>query len=676
VLRKFDAGQSESREDRWIATGNVLAAFDKLKAGQVISFQDDKGDIRTGILLPKTADVRALLGEMDVSLPTEENIKAFLAATGDRAGVKTADKLMVITRSKIPGEMNISVPAARSKGGQYFLNRDVLAAAGKDFVKSGNFMSMRVSDAKAFAIMAALRKQGTGFIAGSHLEEARQVMGINTREAQAGANQGGRGQGPLYSLKKKGDAVGKNPATGAYDAEYDEPDHVRDLRWSINNHDRTDLDAGDFKVVPAKEMPDVALARAVERIAKAAGKKVTYLEPAHDGADLFHGVTMAEHPDQVYINTKTDKPHMFVLGHEISHLLEHDHPELFADLLAVARKEMVGLGKYRAQLNALAKSQGARGYTKESAAKELLGDFFGDSMHLKSFWQALHDIAPKSFRKIAHYVRQFLDKILVRNPYEPKSYQYFRDIVKVRKAVTEALNEAYGPTAERVQRESTRKFQEVARAYFRRTEAPKYSRKDPAPHDSDTIAWEPKKKSAREWFAKLKSDAYQQFVDEAAPAIHAAERISPEIGQAMREEFSRKRGSAGPFELLIGKDKRSKGLVTWWQEDATQKVEGSKNLAEVFAPIKDEEHCRDWTRMVFAERDLALAAFRPEVKLEEYRAQRNHLRSLLAIAETREEKRIVRSALKDAKLMYERGVSGVDADAARAELARLEAADF
>jgi len=58
------------------------------------------------------------------------------------------------------------------------------------------------------------------------------------------------------------------------------------------------------------------------------------------------------------------------------------------------------------------------------------------------------------------------------------------------------------------------------------------------------------------------------------------------------------------------------------------------------------------------------------LSLEEYRAQRNHLRSLLAVAETQEEKRIVRSALKDAKLMYERGVSGVDADAARAELAR------
>ncbi|KAF0235306.1 MAG: hypothetical protein FD177_60 [Desulfovibrionaceae bacterium] len=61
----------------------------------------------------------------------------------------------------------------------------------------------------------------------------------------------------------------------------------------------------------------------------------------------------------------------------------------------------------------------------------------------------------------------------------------------------------------------------------------------------------------------------------------------------------------GTFELLVGKDKRSKGLITWWQEDATQKVAGSKNLAEVFAHIKDKEHYRDWTRMVFAERDLA-----------------------------------------------------------------------
>ncbi len=40
-------------------------------------------------------------------------------------------------------------------------------------------------------------------------------------------------------------------------------------------------------------------------------------------------------------------------------------------------------------------------------------------------WQALHDLAPESFKKISPYVRQFLDRILNRTSYSPESYQYF-----------------------------------------------------------------------------------------------------------------------------------------------------------------------------------------------------------------------------------------------------------
>ena len=94
-------------------------------------------------------------------------------------------------------------------------------------------------------------------------------------------------------------------AHGGCDEEYAEPDHDRDLRWSINNHDGKDLDAGAFKVVPANEMPESASADAVGRIARSLGKKVTYLEPGNDEANLFDGVTNPDHPDQVYKGVET-----------------------------------------------------------------------------------------------------------------------------------------------------------------------------------------------------------------------------------------------------------------------------------------------------------------------------------------------------------------------------------
>lgn len=178
VLAKFDAGQSESREDRWLATGNLLAAYDKLGRGQVVNFTDDAGTIRAGILLPRGVDIKKLLDNSDVSLSPADKVFEFIAATKGEGLVKTADGVLSMQRVKTG--YRFQAPAARSKGGVYYLNRDVLEAAGQDFVKSGNLMQVTVDEARAGAVVDALRSQGVGFVAASHKDEARGVMGLET----------------------------------------------------------------------------------------------------------------------------------------------------------------------------------------------------------------------------------------------------------------------------------------------------------------------------------------------------------------------------------------------------------------------------------------------------------------------------------------------------------------
>ena len=180
----FDSAQRESREKAHIITGNILAAFQKVNGkGNVITFQDHEGNTIPGIMLPKDTDPQKLLDGMDVSLSPDAAIR-FLRGLPGKAAVKTADKLLVLSHDG--SDFTVSVPSSKAKGAQYFLNRDVLEAAGQDFIRSGQSMVLRhLSEGQAAGIMQALSDQGYGFVADNNRDEARKIMADTDSQALA-----------------------------------------------------------------------------------------------------------------------------------------------------------------------------------------------------------------------------------------------------------------------------------------------------------------------------------------------------------------------------------------------------------------------------------------------------------------------------------------------------------
>jgi|GEM_PF-2064235 len=180
----FDSAQRESREKAHIITGNILAAFQKVNGkGNVITFQDHEGNTIPGIMLPKDTDPQKLLDGMDVSLSPDAAIR-FLRGLPGKAAVKTADKLLVLSHDG--SDFTVSVPSSKAKGAQYFLNRDVLEAAGQDFIRSGQSMVLRrLSEGQAADILQALSGQGYGFVADNNRDAARKIMADTDSQALA-----------------------------------------------------------------------------------------------------------------------------------------------------------------------------------------------------------------------------------------------------------------------------------------------------------------------------------------------------------------------------------------------------------------------------------------------------------------------------------------------------------
>lgn len=175
----FDSAQNEVREKRWIATGNLLAAAEKLKTGKIITFDDAQGSRRMGILLNKGVDAKELVSELDVKFPAADDALRFFERTGGNGMVKTSDKLLRISRMSPYGDTyRIAVPAAKATGGKYYLNTGLLSAIGQDFVKAGRDMVARhIDEAQLRAAMNALQKQGYSLVADNFRTEARDITG-------------------------------------------------------------------------------------------------------------------------------------------------------------------------------------------------------------------------------------------------------------------------------------------------------------------------------------------------------------------------------------------------------------------------------------------------------------------------------------------------------------------
>ncbi len=156
ILDAFDKGLSATKETRYVVTGNLIAGFSAAPNGQIVNFTDDAGRVKQGILMPVRFDPADVAGKQKEKLKTAEAV--LNALTDARGEVTDREGNLTIRRAIGGGGYVVSVPSAKGRGGKYYLNRALLAAAGRDFAKRGGLMEVQVGESSLRRMVDVLLK--------------------------------------------------------------------------------------------------------------------------------------------------------------------------------------------------------------------------------------------------------------------------------------------------------------------------------------------------------------------------------------------------------------------------------------------------------------------------------------------------------------------------------------
>ena len=191
--KMFDAAAREGKEERLIATGNLLAAYDQLSGkGQIIQFTNANGDVQPGIMMPRTYSVEQFASERRIRFATSDQVLNFLDRAADK---KVVDSRDFITLIKNGNSFDFQVDAGRAKGGRYFTDDSVRQIYDR-WQKSGGTMNATVNRDTAQKLVAAMQAIGAKFVAPSEPVLATEIVhGKGSKQYQAARVAAQNGEG-------------------------------------------------------------------------------------------------------------------------------------------------------------------------------------------------------------------------------------------------------------------------------------------------------------------------------------------------------------------------------------------------------------------------------------------------------------------------------------------------
>ncbi|WP_340151905.1 strawberry notch C-terminal domain-containing protein [uncultured Sneathiella sp.] len=176
IAEAFDRPSKNDREERLVATGNILAAADQFRKANVMYFTTTQGTIEAGLLLPRDATLQEVLGRAEVILSKPEHVQKYLDAKGTAV---TADNALSIVKRKDTIELRAS--RARSAGGKYWLDKDIRGLTG-DFVSSGTSMVAEIKPAQLSSLLSLMEGKRMTLKASDILDDAREIVGAQVPE--------------------------------------------------------------------------------------------------------------------------------------------------------------------------------------------------------------------------------------------------------------------------------------------------------------------------------------------------------------------------------------------------------------------------------------------------------------------------------------------------------------
>jgi hypothetical protein len=166
---------TSSRKRGYIMTGNILQAIADSKqgesfVGQLVTFTDENGNVRDGILMPDKWEPSQLKGATVPIAARREEIKT----VESKKPIISADGRVTLTHYGLHnqwGYYTIEVPKSKKQGGEFYLDKQLLDLVdGGDFFTASGRMRGRVPEANIDAVIDRLGQMGVTLPSDSKVE--------------------------------------------------------------------------------------------------------------------------------------------------------------------------------------------------------------------------------------------------------------------------------------------------------------------------------------------------------------------------------------------------------------------------------------------------------------------------------------------------------------------------
>lgn len=233
---------------------------------------------------------------------------------------------------------------------------------------------------------------------------------------------------------------------------------IEALEGIVDDGNRDAVDAG--RVRRARDVRPFRWVRlpngdGLDAIAAAFGKRVVGFDVAAGVLSrefgFFNGVTRPGRDNRIFLNTKSDRPHLAVLGHEMGHQLKRQRPDLYAQLVEAIRPYVkakeYGSDFARSNVARFSYPEGATGEQRDAAVREeFVGEVLSDGFMDRAFWRAVGESSPTLLRSLVDLVMRLIDQIKAAVGYTPRTERFLTDYDRVMQIAGQVLAD-YGQPA-------------------------------------------------------------------------------------------------------------------------------------------------------------------------------------------------------------------------------------
>ncbi|MFN0192279.1 MAG: strawberry notch C-terminal domain-containing protein, partial [Aestuariivirga sp.] len=313
TLDGFAHAASQSRENRYVVTGNIVAGYAKVGGGTITQFTDDKGRIVTGVMKHRGWKPTKMLAVDRTVLPDANKLYDFLIGRKLARAISSDGTIGVRTKGAL---FDIGI---RRGDKAIYMDKAIIEAIGQDFVLNGQRMTARIDHAAMSRLMRELKSRSIEFEAANEFDWARAVAGVKgdprrvaaekmerIEREQAAKDRAGKGD-ISADLTLPVDMAGAPRATSSRET----TKALDSLRRHIERMAEVSIPRGAY--VPA------AVSDLIQRIGAIWGGNIHGFRVAQGMPRGTPAPNGARADDGIFLNADAKRPHMAVLGHELVH---------------------------------------------------------------------------------------------------------------------------------------------------------------------------------------------------------------------------------------------------------------------------------------------------------------------------------------------------------------------